>query len=230
MILARVLEPEANDSLTEALAYDAIDHSAVNLQFVGDLLDQLPGGGPVLDLGTGTARIPIELHHEQPDVRVVGIDLSAGMLTVAQSNVATAGAGDRIDLRRVDAKRLPFGDESFPVVMSNSFLHHAPEPDVVLCEAWRVLAVGGLMFMRDLVRPRDETALEHLIEAYGAEATECQLRMFADSLRAAITVDEMRDLVGRIGCPVDTVRATSDRHWTWSCRKGLADDGPLPAE
>ena len=36
---------------------------------------------------------------------------------------------------------------------------------------------------------------------------------------AALTVEEMRGLVGQFGQPPETVRATSDRHWTWVARK-----------
>jgi ubiquinone/menaquinone biosynthesis C-methylase UbiE len=224
MVLARALEPEVMDTLEVALCYDAIDHSEVNRQFVGDLLDQLPGTGPFLDLGTGTARIPIELCREEPDAQVVGIDLARSMLEVAADNVRQSGLEGQITLQRADAKRLPFGDDSFPVVIANSLVHHAAVPDLILREAWRVLVPGGLVFMRDLARPIDETALTHLIEIYAGEATETQCRLFDDSLRAALTAEEIRCRVGRFGSSPESVQATSDRHWTWCTRKSCFDD------
>ncbi len=119
MTLSRVLELEAMDTLEEALAYDAIDHTEVNRQFVGDLLDRLPGSGPVLDLGTGTARIPIELCREEPEAEVVAIDLARAMLQVASDNVRDSGwtGGSRSNERM---RSLPYADGSFPVVISNS--------------------------------------------------------------------------------------------------------------
>lgn len=219
MTLSRVLELEAMDTLEEALAYDAIDHTEVNRQFVGDLLDRLPGSGPVLDLGTGTARIPIELCREEPEAEVVAIDLARAMLQVASDNVRDSGLDGRITLERADAKRLPYADGSFPVVISNSLVHHAAVPDLVLREAWRVLAEGGLIFMRDLARPHDELALGHLLEIYADRASEPQRRMFADSLRAALTVEELQARIERLGVPCETARPSSDRHWTWCTRK-----------
>ncbi len=219
MTLPRVLELEAMDTPEEALAYDGLDHAEINRLFVGDLLDQLPGSGPVLDLGTGTARIPIELCREEPEIVVLAVDLARSMLEVAGENVRRAGVPSHVTLERADAKRLPYQDASFPVVISNGLVHHAAVPDLLLREAWRVVADGGLVFMRDLVRPNDETALEHLLECYAPHATEIQRRMFADSLRAALTVDEIRTRIERLGAPDQSVQPTSDRHWTWCCRR-----------
>lgn len=222
--IPRVLEIEVMDTLEVAQAYDAIDHGEVNRQFVGDLLDQLPGSGPALDIGTGTARIPIELCREEPDVDVVAVDLARAMLDVAADNVCQNGCKSQIKLELADAKHLPYADGSFPVVISNSLVHHAAVPDLFLREAWRVLADGGLVFMRDLVRPIDETALDHLIEVYARSATGAQRRMFADSLRAALTVDEMQSQIERLGGSPQSVQPTSDRHWTWCTRKTCCDD------
>ncbi len=221
--LPRVLELELMDSLELARAYDDIDHAEVNRQFVGDLLDQLPGSGPVLDLGTGTARIPIELCREEPDVRVIGVDLAQAMLDLAAENVRHSGCDEHITLQQANAKRLPFADGFFPVVISNSLVHHAAVPDLLLREAWRVLADDGLVFMRDLARPIDETALAHLIEVYARDATDTQRQLFDDSLRAALTVEEIQCRVERLGGPRESAQPTSDRHWTWCTRKACYD-------
>ncbi len=219
MTLPRVLEIEAMDTLEVARAYDALDHSEVNRQYVGDLLDQLPGSGPVLDLGTGTARIPIELCREEPDIRVIAVDLAKAMLDVAADNVRQGRLEAQIKLQRADVKRLPFDDGSFPVIISNSLIHHAAVPDLLLREAWRVLADGGLIFIRDLARPNDETALAHVLEIYASHATDSQRQMFADSLRASLTIEEIQCRVQRLGAPPESVQPSSDRHWTWCTRK-----------
>lgn len=221
--LPRLLELEVMDSLEVARAYDALDHSEVNRQFVGDLLDQLPGSGPVLDLGTGTARIPIELCREEPDIQVIAVDLAQAMLDVATDNIRQSRQEAQIKLQRADAKRLPFDDGSFPVVISNSLVHHAAVPDLPLREAWRVLAYGGLIFIRDLTRPNDETALAHILEIYASHATASQREMFADSLRASLTIEEIRCRVQRLGAPPESVQPSSDRHWTWCTRKNCYD-------
>ncbi len=231
-ILPRVLEPELMDTAEDAREYDAMDHTAVNSQFVSDLLRALadwslkrPGQTgqalrlEILDLGVGTAQIPIELALRAPTVHITAIDAAESMLTLARDNVAAAKLSDRIKLALADAKNLPFHTASFPVVISNSIVHHISNPRDVVAEAVRVTAPGGLLFHRDLARPRDEAELERIVETYAGDATPYQRKLFADSLRAALTLAEMRDLVADFEFEPATVRLTSDRHWTWSASK-----------
>jgi SAM-dependent methyltransferase len=103
--------------------------------------------------------------------------------------------------------------------MSNSIVHHIPEPRSVLAEAVRVAKPGGLLFFRDLLRPPDEATLDRLVETYAGGESDHARRMFADSLHAALTLDEVRGLVAGLGFDPATVQATSDRHWTWSAMK-----------
>lgn len=220
-MLPRLLEPEVMDSAQEAHDYDSMDHSAVNRRFVEDLLATLDAAGDsqsptVLDLGTGTAQIPIELCRQQPGIRVVALDLAEEMLKLARRNVSAAGLDDRIECRLCDAKRLPLADGSFTAVMSNSIVHHIPQPAAALAEAVRVCRPGGRLFFRDLLRPNNQAELQWLVEQYAAGATERQRALFAASLYAALTVEEMQRLVAALGFPKNTVTQTSDRHWTWN--------------
>jgi ubiquinone/menaquinone biosynthesis C-methylase UbiE len=122
-------------------------------------------------------------------------------------------------LSHVDAKRLPFADAMFDVVMSNSIVHHISEPIHVLGEAIRVARPGGLLFFRDLLRPDTEEQLRQLVATYTAGANEHQQRMFAESLHAALSLHEIRGLVACLGFATDGVQQTSDRHWTWVAAK-----------
>jgi len=225
-MLQRVLETEAMDTLQEAVDYDSMDHREVNRIFVDDVLEAVRAAGMahgppgvILDLGTGTAQIPIELCARWPEARVLAVDAAEHMLRVGDRNVAAAGLAERIELQQVDAKSLPYGDGAFRFVISNSIVHHIPEPAGVLHEAWRVTAAGGLVFFRDLFRPPDEQTLQHLVQTYAGTANAHQQQMFADSLRAALSVEEMQQRVGELGLSPSAVRATSDRHWTWVARK-----------
>ena len=219
-MLERRLEPEVMDTPGEARDYDAMDHSAVNRAFVADFVEHWRGQSPILDLGTGTALIPIEFYKSgSKAARLIGVDLAAAMLEVGRRNVAAAGADAMIELRPADAKALPFADGEFAAVMSNSIVHHISDPRPVLREAVRVTRPGGLLFFRDLMRPPDEATLRRLVELYAAGANDRQRQLFADSLHAALTVNEVRAIVAEIGFEPDTVRATSDRHWTWVAHK-----------
>jgi ubiquinone/menaquinone biosynthesis C-methylase UbiE len=218
-LLPRVLEPEVMDTPEEARDYDAMDHSAVNRVFVDDFLAAWDGRGPVLDVGTGTALIPIEFCRQWPTGTVVAVDAAEHMLAVARTNVERAGLAWRIMLHLIDAKGMPFAAGSFPAVMSNSIVHHIPDPRAVFAEIARVAAPGATIFVRDLLRPADRETLNHLVETYAAGANDHQKKMFAESLHAALTVDEVRELVAGVGFDPAGVRQTSDRHWTWA-KKG----------
>src|SRR5262245_4893545 len=218
-MLDRILEPEVMDSTEEARDYDAMDHATVNRVFVDDFLPDWDGRGPLLDVGTGTAQIPIELCRRVAQVKVVAIDLAEHMLAVGRENVRRAGLEDRIEVKCCDAKRMPFKDGTFGGIISNSIVHHIPEPRLVLAEMVRVVVPGGILFVRDLLRPPDQTTLTALVDQYAAGANDHQRQMFADSLRAALTLAEVQALVAGLGLDTATVRQTSDRHWTWSARR-----------
>lgn len=218
-MLPRVLEPEVMDSAEEARDYDAMDHRQVNERFVGDFLAFQPTTPRVLDLGTGTAQIPIELCRRSSTVHIVAIDAASHMIELAAQNVRRAGVTDRIRLDLCDAKRLPFADSTFDAVISNSIVHHIPEPATVLAEMARVVRPAGAIFVRDLARPADRAMLERLVQQYAGDANEHQRKMFAESFHAALTVAEMSQLVAALGYAPGSVVMTSDRHWTWAAIK-----------
>ena len=170
----------------------------------------------ILDLGTGTAQIPIELCRRFEHCRVMACDAAVSMLDQAQYNLAAHYFNERIQLKLVDAKALPFQETKFDVVMSNSIIHHIPEPISVLREAARVTRPGGLLFFRDLLRPENEEERQRLVATYAAECNDHQRQMFADSLHAALSLAEIRELVAGLGFDPQLVQQSSDRHWTWA--------------
>tara|TARA_B110000495_G_C23041474_1_gene625033 strand:- start:3945 stop:4661 length:717 start_codon:yes stop_codon:yes gene_type:complete len=230
MGLNRILEPEVMDSEREAQEYNDMDHSVVNQRFVEELFqfvrDQNSVGadgeidlGDVLDLGTGTALIPIELCRQDHECRVMAVDMAVSMLELARYNVEAGGMIERITLAQVDAKKMGYDRGAFDVVISNSIIHHIPQPLSCLREMVRVVAEDGLLFIRDLMRPEDKETLEELVVAYTGKESEYSQKLFRDSLHAALSLDEIRELVASLGFEPDSVKATSDRHWTWMAVK-----------
>lgn len=221
-MLPRILETELMSRNDEARQYDEMDHRAVNSRFVADLLAVYPEPKDVLDVGTGTALIPVELCRQVSTCRVMAADLSTAMLEQARYRIEIAGMIGRIQLDRSDAKAMLYRDGMFDLVMCNGTLHHFADPLVVLNESLRVTAPEGWLFFRDLLRPADTETLETLVGTYTGDANDTQQQLFRQSLQAALSLDEMRAAVAAIGCEPDTVQTTSDRHWTWSARKPQA--------
>ncbi len=215
MALERVLEPEVMDTYEEARDYDSMDHQAVNKLFVDDLLAVGNIGNDILDVGTGTAQIPVELCRQSEDCRIIAIDMAVHMLDLARFNIEVDGFTQRIFLQQIDAKDMLFESEMFDCVMSNSIIHHIPEPLAVLAESIRVTRPGGLLFFRDLLRPESGEEVAHLVSTYAGDENEHQRQMFDDSLRAALSLSEVRAMISSLGFEAETVQATSDRHWTW---------------
>jgi ubiquinone/menaquinone biosynthesis C-methylase UbiE len=220
-MLPRVLEAEVMDTEAEARDYDAMEFAEVNRAFVADFWRHWDVCCPVLDVCTGTARIPIELVRQHPidDLRVVAVDLAEHMLTLARRNIAAARLGERITVARADAKRLPFPGGDFGAVICNGSVHHVPEPFACFAEMHRVCRRGGTIFVRDLLRPPDLGSLEAILNRHAEGANDHQRAMFAASLHASLTLEEVRGLVGRLGYPPEGVQQTSDRHWTWAAAR-----------
>ncbi len=219
-MINRILEPEVMESSEEAMAYDSMDHHAVNIQFVQDLIAAgCPDRGSVLDLGTGTAQIPIELCRMLPAIRIVGIDLSVEMLVLAEKNIAASPFKEKIRTEKLDAKKISDQAEQYDVCVSNSIVHHIPVPADVFSQAVQVTRPGGLLFWRDLVRPESDAEVRHLVQTYAGQENEHQQRLFSDSLYAALRLEEVQDFVANLDFDPASVTQTSDRHWTWSAKK-----------
>lgn len=218
-MLERILEPEVMDSPEEASDYDAMDHSAVNGLFVSDFLAVWNGQSPILDVGTGTAQIPIEFCRQSPQGEIVAVDLADHMLALGRTNVERLQLGGRVRLEKVNARKMSYPASTFPAVISNSIIHHIPEPRVAFEEMIRVAYGGATLFVRDLLRPDDLATLQHLVWTYAGMANAHQQKMFRESLHAALSLDEVRAIVASFGFEPETVQQTSDRHWTWSARK-----------
>ena len=218
-MLARTLEMEVMDSDDEANEYDSMDHQAVNDAFAEDFLAVGNVGTDCLDLGTGTALIPIEICQRNSDIRVLALDASIPMLELARYRLELANMTERIQLHFGNVHQLAFEADYFDSVVSNSVLHHLPEPSTMLVEAWRVLRPGGLLFIRDLYRPETESEIEKLVAAHTVGETEVSKQLFRQSFHAALRLDEIRQLAGKFGIDSSDIQMTSNRHWTIAARK-----------
>jgi ubiquinone/menaquinone biosynthesis C-methylase UbiE len=116
------------------------DEVSEDLTLGRPLADRLAGqaGGLVLDVATGTGRIPLNLFRQSSyQGYVVGLDRASKMLNVARRD--TAPAQDRVILIQADAMALPFANNSVPLVTCMEALEFLPDPQKGLAELVRVL-------------------------------------------------------------------------------------------
>ena len=102
------------------------------------------GHAVVLDVASGTAGVALQVA-ARTGARVVGVDLTEGMLRQGHANVADAGMGHRIALVTGRAERLPFPDASFDALTFTYLLRYVDDPQATLTELARVLKPGGTM-------------------------------------------------------------------------------------
>jgi demethylmenaquinone methyltransferase/2-methoxy-6-polyprenyl-1,4-benzoquinol methylase len=103
-------------------------------------------GDLYLDVATGTGLVARELR-QRARCRVIGIDLTAGMLTAADR-------GDGIQFVQGRAERLPFPDASFDGLTFTYLLRYVDDPTATMRELARVVRPGGRIAMLEFARPR----------------------------------------------------------------------------
>jgi ubiquinone/menaquinone biosynthesis C-methylase UbiE len=214
-MMERVTEPEVMDSLTEAIEYDAMDFTEVNTAFAKSAIALgPPEEGIILDAGTGPGRIPVLICQMRPKWQIIAIDAAKSMLEVAAQHVQQANLESSVSLELVDAKSLPYEDGHFDMIISNSLVHHLPDPLPFFRELKRVVKSNGGIFIRDLFRPANAEIMNALVDSIGEEYDEYQKKLFRDSLHAALTLDEVNQLIYQVGLQQVKVYQSSDRHWT----------------
>jgi ubiquinone/menaquinone biosynthesis C-methylase UbiE len=125
----------------------------------------------VLDLATGTGRLPIALLAESGFTgHITAIDISQGMLDQAARKLAAYPG--RFDLKQAIGFPLPFPDNSFDMVSCMEALEVMPEIDTPLRELYRVLRPGGFLLT------------SHATAASGRKSKLIDAEQFRDKLEA----------------------------------------------
>ena len=98
----------------------------------------------VLDCGCGTGPMIQLLHEKYPDKHYVGLDLTPGMIQVAQDKNLS-----NTEFVVGDSENLPFEEASFDAVICSNSFHHNPNPQAFFNSAYRVLRKDGRLILRD---------------------------------------------------------------------------------
>lgn len=213
--MERIPEPELMDDEEQARAYSEADFAEPHERFVALFRAAFPTlvlDGTVLDLGCGPADVTARFARAFPAAKVHGVDGAEAMLARGRRRLAAEGLTDRVQLFRA---RIP--DDAPPLsaydaVVSNSLLHHLPEPSVLWSAAGRYARAGAPVFVMDLMRPETPADVERLVEEHAAGEPEVLRRDFKASLFAAFTVEEVRAQLRDARLGHLSVDAVSDRH------------------
>ncbi|MEM6364428.1 MAG: class I SAM-dependent methyltransferase, partial [Planctomycetota bacterium] len=182
-------------------------------------------GPRVLDGGRGPGAIAIEICSRHDSVEVMAMDASQEMLDLARFEIEAAGLNDRITLIHDNAAEVDcVQDDLASTVISNTVLHHIPEPIGLVEVAIKACQPDGQIFIRDLCRPETAEQVELIVDSVTGLDSHCSVpgispqQLLRQSLHAALTLSEIRRLVDGLGIDPSSVQMTSNRHWTLATR------------
>jgi demethylmenaquinone methyltransferase/2-methoxy-6-polyprenyl-1,4-benzoquinol methylase len=107
----------------------------------------------MLDIATGTGDFAIEALALNPD-KVIGVDISEGMLSIGRKKLKKRKLDDRIELRSGDSERLPFEDNKFDAVIVAFGVRNFEDLQKGIDDIYRVLRKGGKLVVLEFSKPR----------------------------------------------------------------------------
>jgi SAM-dependent methyltransferase len=136
------------------------------------LLDMVPWRGDeiVLDVGCGKGLLLVAAARRLTTGKAIGVDvwlshaMTGNRLEAILQNAAIEGVGDRVEVKRGDARELPFAAGTFDVVVSNFVLHEmntAADRERMLRDMVRVLKAGGRIALIDFIFTKECVGILH---------------------------------------------------------------------
>lgn len=214
--MERVLEPELMDEPEQALAHASLDFSVPHRTFVKHFQGLFPDfvgnrlSPTIADLGCGTADVTIHLAKAFPNALIIGLDGAEAMLKHGEQAVKLAEVDKRVTLLKCQLPnhRLP---AIFDAVVSNSTLHHLPDPQVM----WRSIRELGkpsaAVMVMDLVRPGSNLRAQELVDIHAYGAPDRIKEDFFHSLKAAFLPEEVEQQLAEAGLNLE-IELVSNRH------------------
>lgn len=106
----------------------------------------------ILDVATGTADFAIEALSLKPK-KIVGVDISEGMLDVGRKKIAKMGLQDKIELQLGDSENLPFTDNHFDVIIAAFGVRNFENLEKGLSDMHRVVKDNGVVAILEFSQP-----------------------------------------------------------------------------
>ena len=106
----------------------------------------------ILDVATGTGDFAIQALDLHPD-KVIGIDISEGMLDVGRTKIIERNLDQKIELRNGDSENIPFEENKFDAVIVAFGVRNFENLEKGLTEIFRVVRPGGKVVILEFSKP-----------------------------------------------------------------------------
>ena len=142
-----------------AFKYDFLNRflsAGIDIRWRKKAIKQIAGLHPkkILDGATGTADVAIMASGILKPEKIIGIDISDGMLEVGRQKVAKAGLGNIIELLNGDSETINFKNDSFDAVTVAFGVRNFQHLEKGLSEIYRVLKPGGKLVVLEFSKPK----------------------------------------------------------------------------
>ncbi|MEY2916923.1 MAG: bifunctional demethylmenaquinone methyltransferase/2-methoxy-6-polyprenyl,4-benzoquinol methylase [Bacteroidota bacterium] len=142
-----------------AFRYDFLNRflsAGIDIKWRKKAIDQIKDLQPqnILDVATGTADVAIMASGILKPKKIVGIDISDGMLEIGRKKVVKAGLENIIELLNGDSETINFTDDSFDAVTVAFGVRNFQHLEKGLSEIYRVLKPGGKLVVLEFSKPK----------------------------------------------------------------------------
>ncbi len=108
----------------------------------------------ILDIATGTGDLAIKFADKSRASKIVGLDLSEGMLSVARKKINGTTLADKLEFIQGDSEALPFEENTFDAITVSFGIRNFENLDKGLSEILRVLKPKGLFVILETSVPK----------------------------------------------------------------------------
>lgn len=142
-----------------AFRYDFLNHflsAGIDVGWRKKAIKQLRSLDPksILDVATGTGDMAILSYRLLNAEKIIGIDISDGMLEIGKKKIEKLGLQQRIELLKGDSETIIFNSNSFDAVTVAFGVRNFQNLELGLSEIKRVLKPGGKLIVLECTKPK----------------------------------------------------------------------------
>lgn len=200
--------------------YDLLNHLLslnIDKMWRRHLVDSLPKKADLylLDVATGTCDVLLEAAKRRPDIyRMVGADISTGMLEIGQKKIDAAGLAAKVELVVRSAENLQFPDQSFDAISISFGLRNVIDKAKALGEFHRVLKSSGVVAILEFFTPTNSIFakvflfyFQYVLPRIGALLSDGEAyRYLPKSVGGFYSPDELKQVMTGLGFKAVTVK------------------------